>query len=114
MINPSDFDRLISDFGQQLTVTKVTTDGSYDPSTGTVTGSSTRNYTFTGYFYSDTEGPTSASKTTKTVRNLAVSSVGLQFVPEDGDSISGYGEISSVRTIDSRGNPVVYLCEVHI
>lgn len=114
MLNPSDFRRLIADFGQELTVTKVTTDGTYDPSTGTVTGSATRNYRFTGYFYSDTEGPTSVAKTTKTVRNLAVSAVDLGFVPEDGDSISGYGEISSVRTIDSRGNPVVYLCEVNI
>jgi hypothetical protein len=48
---PFDLLNLVRDFGESLTLRKVTTDGTYDPTTGAVDGSASTDYTVTGYFY---------------------------------------------------------------
>ena len=46
-----DLYNLVRDFGESLTLRKVTTDGSYNPATGAVDGSASTDYSLTGYFY---------------------------------------------------------------
>lgn len=112
--NARDILGLIQDFGQTLTLTKTTTAGTYDTTTGTVSGSATKNYTFTGYFYTLSEATVDPLKTLKESKRVALPAHNLGFTPEEGDLIGGYGDIRSIRTIDSNGSPVVYLCEIEV
>jgi len=113
--NASDVLRLVQDFGEPLTLRKVTKTGSYDTSSGTVSGSETLDYSFTGYFYSLAEGTFDLNKTRKGSRVCVIAAKGLSVTPDDEDQILGYGDpvnIQTVRTIRSGGQPVCYLCEV--
>jgi len=112
MINSADFSRLIAHHGQTLTLTKVTTSGTYSPSTGTVTGSASTAYRFTGFVYNTVGSSTDASKTLKTSQSLVMSALNLGFTPEEGDSVTGQGEIISVKTVNTGGTSIVYLCEL--
>ena len=114
--NASDLLKLVQDFGETLTLRKVTTGGTYDASTGTVSGSATTDYSFTGYFYNLAEGTSDLTKTRKGSRVCAIAAKGLSVTPDDEDQILGYGDpvnIQTVRTIRSNGQPVCYLCEVY-
>ena len=42
---------LVRDFGESLTLRKVTTAGAYNPATGAVDNSATTDYTVTAYLY---------------------------------------------------------------
>lgn len=108
--------KLVQDFGETLTLRKVTTGGTYDATTGTVTGSDTTDYSFTGYFYNLAEGTDDPNKTRKGRRACVVPASGLSVSPDDEDQILGNGDavnIITVRTIFDHGLPVCYLCEVY-
>jgi len=114
--NARDFLKLVQDFGETLTLRKVTTDGTYDAATGTLSGSATTDYSFTGYFYNLAEGTFDLNKTRKGSRVCVIAAKGLSVTPDDEDQILGYGDpvnIQTVRTIRSNGQPVCYLCEVY-
>jgi hypothetical protein len=112
--NARDILCLIKDFGQTLTITKATTAGTYDTTTGSVTGLATKNYSFTGYFYGLSEATTDPLKTLRESKLLAIPAHNLGFTPEEGDLVVGYGDLKSIRTVDSNGSPVVYLCEIEV
>ena len=108
--------KLVQDFGETLTLRKVTTDGTYNPATGTLSGSATTDYSFTGYFYNLAEGTSDLNQTRKGRRACVIPAKGLSVVPDDQDQILGNGDtvnITTVRTIFSNGQPVCYLCEVY-
>jgi len=113
--NARDLLKLVQDFGETLTLRKVTTGGTYDASTGTVSGSATTDYSFSGYFYNLAEGTSDLNQTRKGRRACVIPAKGLSVVPDDEDQILGNGDavhIISVRTIFSDGQAVCYLCEV--
>ena len=113
--NARDLLKLVQDFGETLTLRKVTTGGTYDASTGTVSGSATTDYSFSGYFYNLAEGTSDLSQTRKGRRACVIPAKGLSVVPDDEDQILGNGDavhIITVRTIFSDGQAVCYLCEV--
>lgn len=113
--NASDVLRLVQDFGEPLTLRKVTKTGSYDTSSGTVSGSETLDYSFTGYFYNLAEGTSDLTQTRKGRRACVIPAKGLTATPDDQDQILGNGDtvnITTVRTIFSGGQAVCYLCEV--
>jgi hypothetical protein len=113
--NASDLLKLVQDFGETLTLRKVTTGGTYDASTGTVSGSATTDYSFTGYFYNLAEGISDLSQTRRGRRACVIPAKGLTATPDDQDQILGSGDtvnITTVRTIFSDGQAVCYLCEV--
>jgi hypothetical protein len=112
--NASDLLKLVQDFGETLTLRKVTTGGTYNASTGTVSGSSTTDYSFTGYFYNLAEGISDLSQTRRGRRACVIPAKGLSATPDDEDQILGNGDtvnITTVRTIFSGGQAVCYLCE---
>ena len=105
--------RLVQDFGETLTLRKLTTAGTYSPSTGAVTGSATTDYTFTGYFYNYETMVT--DQTLKGSRKCVIPALGFPYVPDEEDLIVGRGDtvtIVSVTTIFSNGTAVCYLCTV--
>ena len=113
--NARDLLKLVQDFGETLTLRKVTTGGTYDASTGTVSGSATTDYSFTGYFYNLAEGISDLNQTRKGRRACVIPAHGLTATPDDEDQILGRGDtvnITTVRTILSGGQAVCYLCEV--
>jgi len=105
---------LIKDFGKEVTLHKQTSSGSYDPATGTITGGATTDYTVTAYFYNFQEGINN-NEIRRGTRRCVISALGLSIAPDDGDSISGFGDkvhITRVTTHYSNGYAVMYTCEV--
>jgi hypothetical protein len=107
-----DLYKLVRDFGESLTLKKVTTDGSYNPATGIVDGSATTDYTVTGYFYN--YETLNVDQIRNGTRKCVISAVaGIQ--PDEDDKLVGNGDtvvITSVTTIFSNGSAVCYICHV--
>lgn len=109
----SDFLRLVRDFGETLTIRKTSTAGSYNPATGTVSGSATTDYTVTGYMYNADAFP--QDQVVKSVRRCVVPALGLVIEPDDKDVIlrgSVSFVINHVTTIYSNGTAVCYICHL--
>ena len=104
---------LVRDFGEALTHRQITTDGSYDPSTGSVVGPHTTDTAFTGYMYDyNTLNP---SEVIRGSRKCVIPSLGFAPEPRPDDLIIGNGDrvkVSRVVTIWSSGTAVCYLCDV--
>ena len=104
---------LVQDFGEALILRQITTDGTYNPATGSVAGSSTTDTPFSGYMYDyNTLNP---SEVIRGSRKCVIPSLGLTPEPEPDDIILGNGDtvkISRVVTIWSDGTAVCYLCDV--
>ena len=104
---------LVRDFGETLTLRQITPDGTYDPATGSVAGSSTTDTAFTGYMYNYTN--LNPSEIVRGSRKCVIPSLGFTPEPEPDDLILGNGDtvkISRVVTIFSNGTAVCYLCDV--
>lgn len=104
---------LVRDFGESLTLSKVTSDGTYNPATGEVDGSATTDYAFTGYFYN--YETLNVDQIKKGTRKCVIPAHNFAVEPDEKDIISGNGDdavIVSVTTIFSDGVAVCYLCHV--
>lgn len=107
--------KLVKDHGEELTLRKKSTAGTYDPSTGTVTGSATTDYTVDGYFFNFSTGLPIGDEIRRGSRRCVIPALGLAVQPDDEDLIIGQGDtvaIVSVSTIFSSGSAVCYICEV--
>lgn len=105
--------KLVDRYGQDLTLIKSTT-GAYDPATGSATNT-TENYIFTGYMYDVQEGIV-LDDIRRGSRKCVIPPTNLGTVPDDGDQISGSGDVVSitrVTTMYSGGTVVCYICEVN-
>lgn len=116
--NSYDLLRLVRDFGEPLTLKKTTNNGSYDVASGTMTGTTSTNYTFTGYLYNVNIGidPNLDDITNKRVK-CVVPALGLAVDVDSDDVITdGLGDLKvvSVQTIYSDGIPVCYLCTLRV
>ncbi len=104
---------LVRDFGESLTLRKVTSGGAYNPATGEVDGSATTDYAFTGYFYN--YETLNVDQIKKGTRKCVIPALGFSVEPDEKDIIVGNGDnvvIVSVTTIFSAGAAVCYLCHV--
>ena len=109
--------RLIQQHGKTLTLI-VKGSPTYDPSTGTVTGSDTP-YTTLGYFYnynlSEMSGLDIQMGDRRLVLPIRDTSSDLLPEPEAGDEVTGEGDkvtVVSVAKIMSGSSPVCYICQV--
>jgi len=116
MFRSGDLYRLVSEHGQSLTLRKVTTDGTYDPATGSRSGEATTDYSILGYFYNYALGIAgNADEIVRGSRKLLISAQGLAITPDDEDLVIGNGDtvkVLSVTTIFSAGIPICHLCTV--
>ena len=107
---------LVRDFGQPLVLNKVTSEGSYNPATGSVDNSAVTDYPFTGYFYNTEAGIAgNLDEIKRGSRRCVIPALGFSVEPDSDDIISGVGDkvtIVSVVTIYSAGAKVCYLCNV--
>ena len=105
--------KLVRDNGEALTLRKLTTSGTYNPANGSVSGSETTDYGFTGYFYN--YETTTKDQVMKGTRKCVIPALGFTVEPDEEDLIVGNGDtvtIVSVTTIFSNGAAVCYLCHV--
>jgi len=105
--------KLVQDFGETLTLRQITTAGTYNPATGSVTGSATTDTTFTGYYYD--YNILNPSEVIRGTRKCVIPSLGFIPEPTPDDIILGNADsakISRVVTIYSGGTAVCYLCDV--
>jgi hypothetical protein len=103
---------LVRDFGEDLTLRKVTTSGSYNPATGQVDSSATTDYSVTGYFYN--YETLNVDQIRKGTRKCVISAL-EGYIPDEDDQLIGNGDtvvITAVTTIFSDGNAVCYICHV--
>ncbi|NIR87756.1 hypothetical protein GWO13_09460 [Candidatus Bathyarchaeota archaeon] len=111
-----DLYNLVKDFGEPVTLRKQSNAGTYDPSTGTVTGSTTTDYTVTAYFYNYDNGIiANVDEIRRGTRKCVISALGVDVDPDDEDQLLGNGDtvnIISVTTIFSNGNKLCFLCDV--
>jgi hypothetical protein len=107
-----DLFNLVRDYGQQLTLNKVTTGGSYNPVTGSLDGSVVTPYTVTGYFYN--YETLNVDQIRKGTRKCVISALsGVQ--PDEDDKLIGLeGDvvIKAVTTIYSNGSAICHICHV--
>jgi hypothetical protein len=107
--------KLVKDYGEELTLRKQTNAGTYDPATGSLTGSSTTDYVTKGYFFNFSVGLPFGDEVRRGYRRCVLPALGLTVEPDDEDLILGQGDavsIVNVQTIFSGGNAVCYICEV--
>ena len=80
--------KMVEEFGEPLTLRKKTTAGTYDPTTGSVTGSATTDYNFEGYFYNYDQGIiANVDEIRRGTRKCVVPALGLAVEPDDEDQI---------------------------
>lgn len=106
--------RLVQRHGSTLTLHKVA-EGTYDTSTGSLTGGSTTKYEVTGYMYDAILGLEDDTQLSRGVKRVIIPALGLLVAPDDGDYITGLGDrvhIVRVTTHYSSGLAVLYTCEV--
>jgi hypothetical protein len=107
-----DLYNLLRDFGETVTLRKMTTAGSYNPVTGSVSGSATTDYSVTGYFYN--YELMNVDQVRRGMRKCLISALD-NVEPYDQDIILGNGDavtITSVTTIFSAGTAICYICNV--
>jgi hypothetical protein len=107
--------KLVQDHGEELTLRKKTTAGTYNPATGSITNSATTDYVVDGYFFNFSVGLPSGDEIRRGSRRCVIPALGLAVEPDDEDFILGQGDavsIISVSTIFSAGSAVCYICEV--
>ena len=104
--------------GSEVTLRVNSTGGTYDPATGTITGSATTDYTVMAHPSDYTLQEMVASEVVKGMRKILLSTLDTngQTIPEPevDDLIIGMGDtvsIARVQTIFS-GGPVCYICHV--
>lgn len=116
MFRSFDLYKMVKDHGEPLVLKKITTEGSYDATTGTVSGSATTNYNILGYLYNYSNGLMSVDQDVRFgTRKCLISAVGLTVEPDTGDLISGNGDtvkITSTTSIFSNGAVLCYICDV--
>lgn len=106
--------KLVEEHGESLTLRKKTY-GAYDPSTSTVSSTSTSDTTITAYFYNYELGISDLNNINRGMRKCAISALGLSVVPDTEDEIIGNGDkvhITNVLTMYSAGQAICYICDV--
>lgn len=111
-----DLFNLVKDFGETVTLHKVTDGGSYNPRTGGLDNKETTDYNAITYFYNYDEGIIfNVDQVRRGNRKCVISALGLAVEPEEGDEISGNGDkvvVVNVRSIFSNGAKLCYICDV--
>mgnify|MGYP000053019336 CR=1 FL=1 len=106
---------LVRDYGSEITLRKNTTAGTYDPATGSISGSATTDYTVDAYFFNFSVGLPVGDEIRRGSSRCVIPALGLAVVPDDEDKLIGLGntyEIVSVQTIYTNGVAICYICEV--
>lgn len=105
--------KMLSEHGENLTLHKKTSKGTYNPSTGKIENSATTDYIVLGYFHNYTDSLDNNLIMGK--RKCLISTINLAAIPEEGDFLSGVGSKVVVKGVDkvlSSEGVSAYICHV--
>lgn len=106
---------LVRDFGSEVTLRKTTSSGTYNPATGSVSGSATTDYKVQAYFFNYANSLPLGEEIRRSRSRCVLPALGLPVEPDDEDQIVGFGDaynITRVSIIYSDGVAVCYLCDI--
>lgn len=106
-----DVQRLIKTHGYDVVIKRTNVGGTYNTTTGTITGGSTTTATGRGVFINYVEQDIDGTSILADDRKLLLQALGLSVVPETGDSVDDEVQIVSVRTIQSGATIIAYVCQ---
>lgn len=107
--------KLVRDHGSEVILRKTSAAGTYDPTTGSISGSATTDYSVDAYFFNFSVGLPIGDEIRRGASRCVIPALGLAVEPDDEDKIIGLNnnyEIVAVNTIYSNGSAVCYICEV--
>ena len=107
-----DVQQLIATHGFDVSFSRAQSGGSYDPSTGTMTGGTTLTWSGRGVFINYMDEDVNGTSITTDDRKLLLQAVGLTRAPEVADLVVGVGQVLNVQTIQSGSTVVGYVCQV--
>lgn len=106
--------KLVEEHGETLTLRKQTY-GAYNPQTSLVSGTTTDDYSVTGYFYTYNLGVIDPENFARGTRKCVIAALGLAVSPDTDDEVLGNGNkvhITNVLTLYSAGQALCYICDV--
>ena len=106
-----DVQQLMSTHGYSVTFKRPQSGGSYDPSTGTVTGGTELTWAGTGVFVNFREEEVDGTSILTDDRKLLLQAVGLTRAPEVGDTIDDTVQVLNVRKLLSGSTVVAYVLQ---
>jgi hypothetical protein len=107
-----DVKQLITTHGYEVSFSRAQSGGSYDTTTGTITGGSTLTWSGRGVFINYMDEDVNGTSITTDDRKLLLQAVGLDRAPEVADLVVGVGQVLDVRTIQSGFTVIAYVCQV--
>ena len=107
-----DVKQLIKTHGYAVAFSRAQANGTFDTTTGTVTGGSTLTWSGRGVFVNYMDEDVAGTSITTDDRKLLLQADGLLRAPEVSDMVTGVGQVMDVRTIQSGATVVAYICQV--
>jgi hypothetical protein len=101
---------LLQDMGSSLTATRPAV-GTYNPSTGIMSGGTTSTYVIRGVFINYEDGKIDGTVIRMGDRRLLAAARGATGTPAIGDRVGGL-EVVDVRTIAPQGVAIAWACQV--
>lgn len=106
-----DVTKLLATHGYALTLKRLKVGGSYDTTTGAVTGGTTSTATIRGVFIDYNERDIDGTNVLADDRKLLVQADGLTLTPEVGDLIDDEVRLERVRRLKSGDTVIAYICQ---
>lgn len=106
-----DVQQLMSTHGYTVTFKRPQSGGSYDPSTGTVTGGTELTWNGIGVFTNFREEEVDGTSITTDDKKLLLQAVGLTREPEVGDTIDDTVQVLNVRKMQSGSTVIAYVLQ---
>jgi len=107
-----DVAQLLSTHGYTVDFSRAQSGGTYDTSTGTMTGGSTLTWSGVGVYINYTDQEINGTSITTDDRKLLLQAKDLTRAPENGDLVDSELQVISTRTIKSGTTVIGYVCQV--
>lgn len=104
----------LTKYGRDVTLT-VNNEGDYDPSTGTVSGDDTTDYTVKGLLLGYKDRDIDGTRIQANDRKCIISASGLSPVPATGDILTASSvsySVISVKTYEVNGTTFAYVLQI--
>ena len=106
-----DVQRLLGTHGYSVTFSRVGAGGSYNATTGKVSGGSTLTWSGRGVFVNYREEDVDGSSITTDDRKLLLQAVGLTREPEVGDFVDSTVQVLNVQKLQSGSTVIAYMLQ---
>ena len=106
-----DVKRLLATHGYDVTLKRVQDGGTYNTTTGIMSGGTTTTETVRGMFINYKEEEVDGTSIVADDRKLILQALGMTMVPDTGDLVDDEVRILDVRKIQSGAIVIAYICQ---